>query len=441
MRLPILAAAALMATPLAQPLAAQLIPADPALAAEIDRRTTAIASKVTAWRHDIHQHPELGYQEKRTSALVAAHLKALGLEVQENVGGIPGVVGILRGGKPGPTVALRADMDALPVSEQVDVPFKSTVRTVYNGQDVGVMHACGHDTHVAMLMGAAEVLSGLKARIPGTVKFIFQPAEEVAPRGGAKPMIEAGVMDGVDGIFGIHVFPGKLGSLTYRAGPAQASADNFRIIVRGRQGHGAMPSTAVDPIVIGAQIVTALQTIVSRQIDLTEAPAVVTVGAFHGGLRENIIPDSVWMIGTIRTFDEKIRTTIHERMKRTAEGIAAASGATAEVQITIGYPVTVNHPAMVAKFLPTLRRVAGEAGADETGLSMPAEDFSRFAERAPGFFIGLGVTPPDLPADKVASNHSPLFQADDRALPVGVKTFANLVMDFLRSGGAPKPVP
>jgi amidohydrolase len=425
----------------AAPLLSQPIQADPALAAEIDRRTAAIADKVTAWRRDIHQHPELGYQETRTAALVAAHLKALGLEVQEGLGGIPSVVGILKGGRPGPVVALRADMDALPVTEQVNLPFKSTVRTVYNGQDVGVMHACGHDTHVAMLMGTAEVLAGLKARIPGTVKFIFQPAEEVAPRGGAQPMIEAGVMNGVDGIFGLHVFPGPMGSLTYRAGPAQASADNWKVIVRGKQGHGAIPSSAIDPIVIGAQIVTAYQTIVSRQVDLTRGPAVLTVGAFHGGLRENIIPDSVWMIGTVRTFSEETRQQIHTRMTRTAEMIAAASGAKAEVSIVRGYPVTVNHPPTVARFLPTLQRVAGNAGIAEAELSMPAEDFSRYAEKAPGFFIGLGVTPPGLPAEQVASNHSPLFQADDRALPVGVRALSNLAMDFLRTGGSPKVTP
>ena len=417
------------------PLAAQPVPFDAALAAEIDRRTAAIADKVTAWRHDIHQHPELGNEEVRTAALVAAHLRSLGLEVQEKVGGTTGVVGILKGGRPGPTVALRADMDALPVTEMVDLPFKSTVRTVYNGQEVGVMHACGHDTHVAMLMGAAEVLTGLRARIPGTVKFIFQPAEEVPPRGGALPLIEAGVMDGVDGIFGLHVFPGALGSLQYRAGPTQASADNWKVIVRGKQGHGAMPSTAIDPIVIGAQIVSTFQTIVSRQIDLTTSPAVLTVGAFHGGVRENIIPDSVWMIGTVRTFDERIRSEIHTRMKRTATMIAEASGATAEVMIVRGYPVTVNHPPTVEKFLPTLQRVAGTAGVNEAELSMPAEDFSRYAEKAPAFFVGLGVTPPELPLANLASNHSPFFQADDRALPVGVRTLANLAMDFLRSGG------
>jgi amidohydrolase len=284
-------------------------------------------------------------------------------------------------------------------------------------------------------MGTAEVLTGMRARIPGTVKFIFQPAEEVPPRGGALPLIEAGVMDGVDGIFGLHVFPGVMGSLQYRAGPSQASADNWKVIVRGKQGHGAMPASAIDPIVIGAQIVSTFQTIVSRQIDLTTSPAVLTVGAFHGGVRENIIPDSVWMIGTVRTFDEGIRGEIHARMTRTATMIAEASGATAEVTIVRGYPVTVNHPPMVTQFLPTLQRVAGRTLVTEGELSMPAEDFSRYAEKAPAFFVGLGVTPPDLPPANLASNHSPFFQADDRALPVGVRTLANLAVDFLRSGG------
>ncbi|WP_309672672.1 amidohydrolase [Gemmatimonas sp.] len=434
----LLFAATLSVTP---SLRAQPVVADPALAAEIDRRTAAIADKVTAWRHDIHQHPELGYAEKRTAALVAAHLKSLGLEVQENVGGIPGVVGILKGGKPGPTVALRADMDALPVTELVDVPFKSTVRTVYNGQETGVMHACGHDMHTAMLMGTAEVLAGLKDRIPGTVKFLFQPAEEVPPRGGAQPMIDAGVMKGVDGVFGLHVGPGPLGAMRYRAGAISASADGWRIVVHGRQGHGAMPSNTVDPIVVSAEIVTALQTIVSRQLDLSKAPAVVTVGAIHGGLRENIIPDSVWMIGTIRAFDPEARKTIHARMKRIATNIAEAHGATADVIVDIGYPSSVNNDAMVAKFFPTLKRVAGAAGATEGDVTMAGEDFSRFSELAPGFFFNLSVTPPNLDPKSVASNHSPLFQGDDRALAVGVRAMTNMAMDFLRSGGAPKLIP
>lgn len=421
------------------PLGAQQPPFDAALQAEIDRRTTAIAGKVTAWRHDIHQHPELGYQEKRTAALVAAHLKALGMEVQENVGGIPGVVGILKGGKPGPTVALRADMDALPVTEQVDVPYKSLVRTVYNGVETGVMHACGHDMHTAMLMGTAEVLAGLRAQLPGTVKFLFQPAEEVPPRGGAQPMIDAGVMEGVDGVFGLHVGPGPLGAMSYRSGSISAASDSWKIIVRGKQGHGAFPATTVDPIVVSAEIVSALQTIVSRSLDLTAGPAVVTVGAIHGGLRENIIPDSVWMIGTIRTFDPKARETVAQRMKTLAENIAEAHGATAEVNVVLGYGSTINNAAMVSRFSQTLKRVGTPAGVFENKAgSMAGEDFSRFAEKAPGFFFNLSVTPPEVDLFGVASNHSPLFQADDKALPVGVRAMSTLAVEFLTSGGVPR---
>ncbi|MBX9856558.1 MAG: amidohydrolase, partial [Gemmatimonadaceae bacterium] len=321
--------------------------AQSSLSTEIDRRTAAIASKLTAWRHDIHQHPELGYQEKRTAALVAAHLKSLGLDVQENVGGIPGVVAVLKGGKPGPTIAMRADMDALPVTELVDVPYKSTVRTVYNGVETGVMHACGHDLHTAMLMGVAEVFAGMRAQLPGTVKFLFQPAEEVPPRGGAQPMIEAGVMQGVDAVLGLHVGPGPLGTLSWRSGAISAASDAWRIVVRGRQTHGAFPSNGVDPIVVSAEIVTALQTVVSRSLDLTQGPAVLTVGAIHGGLRENIIPDSVWMIGTIRTFDAKAREKVGVRMKEIAQHIAAAHGATADVSVTLGYGSTINDAALV----------------------------------------------------------------------------------------------
>ena len=419
--------------------AAQPAISDAALASEIEKRTAAITDKVTAWRHDIHQHPELGYQEKRTAALVAAHLKSLGIEVQENVGGIPGVVGILKGGKPGPTVALRADMDALPVTELVDVPFKSTVRTVYNGVETGVMHACGHDMHTAMLMGTAEVLAGLRAKLPGTVKFLFQPAEEVPPRGGAQPMIEAGVMTGVDGVFGLHVGPGPSGAMSYRGGSISASADTWKMIIRGKQGHGAFPSAAVDPIVVSAEIVSALQTIVSRSLDLTAGPAVVTVGAIHGGLRENIIPDSVWMIGTIRTFDPKSRQIVAERMKTLAQNIAEAHGAKAEVEVVLGYGSTINNTGMVTKFAPTLKKVGTPAGVFENKAgTMAGEDFSRFADKAPGFFFNLSVTPANVDLFNVASNHSPLFQGDDKALPVGVRAMSTLAVEFLVSGGVPR---
>ena len=399
--------------------------------ADIDRQTAAVNQRVVAWRRDIHQHPELSYQETRTAALVAAHLKALGLEVQTGVGG-HGVVGILRGGRPGKTVALRADMDALPVTEQVDLPFKSTVRTTYNGQEVGVMHACGHDNHVAILMGAAEVLTRMKDRIPGTVKFIFQPAEETPP-GGAKAMIEAGVMDNpkVDAVFGLHVFPGRAGTITYRPGPMYASGDNYKIIVHGRQTHGAIPWGGIDPIVVGSQIVLGLQTIVSRQVDLSEANAIVTVGAFNAGNRTNIIPDSAVLIGTVRTFSESVRSAIHERIKRTAEGIAQAAGARVTVQTEFGYPVTSNDPALVSRMLPTLRRVAGAPNVTEQARTTTAEDFSRYAQIAPGMIISLGVTSPSKDPRTAASNHSPLFEADEAALPVGVRVMSALAIDFL----------
>ena len=400
--------------------------------AELDRRIAAITPRVVAWRRDIHQHPELSFQETRTAALVARHLNALGLEVRTGVGG-HGVVGVLRGGRPGATVALRADMDGLPVTELVDVPFRSTVRATWNGQDVGVMHACGHDNHVAILMGVAEVLSGMKASIPGTVKFIFQPAEESPPIGGAGPMIEAGVLEkpAVAAIFGLHVFPGRVGTVTYRAGPAMASSDNFRILVRGRQTHGAVPWAGVDPIVVGSQIVLALQTIVSRQVDLSDANAIVTVGAFNAGHRTNIIPDTAVLIGTVRTFDESVRNAIHERLRRTALSIAQSAGATAEVGIERGYPVTVNDPALVAAMLPALRRLAGDSNVFEQPRTTTAEDFSRYAQRVPGMFISLGVTPADKDPRAAAANHSPLFEADEAALPVGMRVMAGLALDFL----------
>jgi amidohydrolase len=432
MRLRVLAALALVSAPaLAQR-------PDP-LAEEIDRRAAALAAKVTEWRHDIHRNPELSNQEVRTSKLVADHLKALGLEVRTGVGG-HGVVGILRGGRPGPVVGLRADMDALPVVELANVPYKSTKRTVFNGVETGVMHACGHDMHTAMLMGAAEVLTGMKAQLQGTVVFLFQHAEELPPVGGARPMIEAGALDNpkVDAVFGLHVGPGPLGSVSTRAGSTSAGTDNFRIVVRGKQTHGAFPSAGVDPIVVGSQIVLGIQTIVSRQVNLAAAPAVVTVGAFQGGLRENIIPDTVWMIGTIRTYDEGMRQSIHERMKRTAEGIAQSAGATADVSITRGYDSTINDDLLFQQFSPTLQRVAGKEKFRVSQPSPAGEDFSRFAARAPrgGLFVSLAVTPPGVDLASVASNHSPLFVGDDAALPIGVRIMSNLALDFLRSGRA-----
>ena len=403
------------------------------MSADIDRRIGAIMPKVVAWRRDIHEHPELSGEEVRTSKLVADHLRALGIEVKTGVGG-HGVVGVLRGGKPGPVVGLRADMDALPVEELVDLPFKSKVRGTYRGQSVGVMHACGHDNHVAMLMGTAEVLAGMKATLPGTVKFIFQPAEEGLPGGGggAELMIKDGVLDGpkVDAIFGLHVGPGPLGQISFRPGPVMAASNGFTIIVRGKQSHGATPWNGVDPIVIGAQIVTAAQTIVSRQVDVSAVPSILTIGAFQAGVRNNIIPDSVVMLGTIRTFDRGIRNEIFKRLQRTAEGIATASGATARLVVDSGYTVTRNDSALTLRMAPTLARAAS-GGTVTAGLWTASEDFSFFQERVPGLYFNLGVTPKSQDWRTVPVNHSPSFFADEGALPVGVRALTTLAVEYL----------
>ena len=402
---------------------------------QVDRLASQVHQKVLTWRRDIHQHPELSNRETRTANLVATHLRSLGLEVRTGVAHT-GVVGVLRGGKPGPVVALRADMDALPVTEEVDVPFASKVRTTYNGQEVGVMHACGHDAHTAILMGVAEVLAGMRNELPGTVKFIFQPAEEGAPageRGGAQLMIEEGALDTPtpSAIFGLHVFPYPAGEIRYRSGGIMAAADAFRIIVKGRQTHGALPWAGVDPIVVASQIVVALQTITSRQVDLTAAPAIITVGAINGGVRFNIIPDSVVMLGTIRTFDTAMRNDIHQRMRRTAESIAQSAGATALVVIDTTTAVTYNDPALTERIVPTLRAVAGANHLVVGAPSTTAEDFSRYQQRIPGVFFFLGITPPGTDPAKVAPNHSPRFFVDEAALPTGVRVMAHLAVDYL----------
>jgi len=420
-----------------------LLPLSPTLWAQqerIDALAAAVEPKVIAWRRDIHQHPELGNREFRTSKLVAEHLRALGLEVQTGVAHT-GVVALLRGSKPGPVVALRADMDALPVTEEVDLPFASKVRTQWAGKDTGVMHACGHDTHVAILMGTAEILTQMKADLPGTVKFIFQPAEEGPPpgeEGGALLMIKQGVMENPkpDVVFGLHIGSQvETGQLAYRPGPVMAAADILRITVRGRQTHGAAPWGGVDPIVVAAQIVLGLQTIVSRQVNISKEPAVVTIGGIDGGNRFNIIPDKVEMVGTVRTFDEALRDDIHRRIRATAENIAAASGATAEVAIEKGYAVTVNDPALTQRMLPTLERVAGSANVVLTDRRMGAEDFSFLAQRAPGLFVFLGGSPKGADLSKVAFNHSPRFTIDESALVLGVRTLTHLTVDYLNSAG------
>lgn len=426
-RYPLLATALLLAVPLG----AQ---APSPLTAELDRRLAGVMPKVVAWRRDIHEHPELSGFEVRTARLVAEHLRALGMEVRTGVGG-HGVVGVLRGGRPGRTVALRADMDGLPVTEQVDLPFRSRVRATYNGQEVGVMHACGHDNHVAILMGTAEVLAGMKAQLPGTVVFIFQPAEEGHPDGGggAERMIADGVMENpkIDAIFGLHVWSGKLGEITYRPGPTMAASNSYRITVHGRQTHGANPWGGIDPIVVGSQIVMGLQTIISRQTDITANPAIVTVGQFNAGVRNNIIPDSAVLVGTIRTFSGEQKADIFRRVQTTAQNIAEASGARVDVKIDSGYIVTRNDEALTARMLPTLQRAAGRDMVQLAPLATGAEDFSYFQARVPGLFIFLGVSAPDADLNTVPRNHSPLFFADERALPVGVKAMSALALDWL----------
>ncbi|HUP29964.1 MAG TPA: amidohydrolase [Usitatibacter sp.] len=421
-------------------------PPDIALAADhaIAARAAALEPRVVAWRRDIHQNPELGNREFRTSALVAAHLRAVGIEVREKVAHT-GVVGLLRGALPGPVVALRADMDALPVTEEVDVPFASRVRTQWSGMDCGVMHACGHDAHTAILMGVAELLAGMRAQLAGTVKFLFQPAEEGAPEGeegGAQLMIAEGCMEEprVEAIFGLHVTSNHhTGKLGYRFGPLMASSDELRIFVRGNQTHGAMPWLGVDPIVVGSQIVMGLQTIVSRRVDLTHEPSVVTVGVFHGGNRDNIIPDDVKMEGTIRTFDEAQRGQIHEHVKRITEMIAAAGGAKARVQIKRGYDVVVNDPALTAFSLPTLERVAGKDNVGVVDKVCGAEDFAFFQKVVPGLFLRVGCTPPGKELRSAAPNHSPRLFVDEGCLTLGVRTLASLAIDWLNSGSRVGP--
>ncbi|MGH7448031.1 MAG: amidohydrolase [Longimicrobiales bacterium] len=408
------------------------------LHARIDAAAAQVNDRVVAWRRDIHEHPELGNREFRTAKLVADHLGSLGIDVQTGVAHT-GVVGILRGGQPGPLVALRADMDALPVTEMVDLPFASKVRTEYNGQEVGVMHACGHDNHVAILMGVAEVLAGMRGDLPGDVMFIFQPAEEGAPageEGGAALMLEEGLFakEKPDAVFGLHVTPQAVGTIGYRAGGIMASSDTWRMVVHGRQTHGAYPWGGVDPIVTASQIVLGLQTIVSRQSDLTKAPAVVTVGQISGGVRSNIIPDSVVMVGTIRTLDPDMRTDVHARVKRTAEHIAASQGATVDVSINLGYPVTVNDRELTAWAVPTLERVVPGQAVQRPAV-LGAEDFSYYAQETPGLFLWLGIVPEGRDPADAPANHSPLFFADEGALPIGVRALTHLAVDYMTSRG------
>ena len=375
----------------------------------------AVEPQVVAWRRHLHANPELGNREFATAALIAQHLRGLGMEVRTEVAHT-GVVGILRGARPGPVVALRSDMDALPVTELTGLPFASTVRTEYNGAEVGVMHACGHDNHMAILMGVAQVLAEHRDELPGTVVFLFQPAEEGAPageEGGADLMLREGAFDDPrpDAVFGLHVRPDEVGTVNYVPRGAMAASDGLQIVIRGRQTHGAMPWAGVDPIVVASQVVVGLQTVVSRQANITRAPAIVTVGSIHGGVRGNIIPDSVVLVGTIRTFESDMQEQVHDAVRRTAENIAAASGAEADVQIRIGYPVTYNDPDLLDRMLPAMRWAAGTDRVRQVPPWTGAEDFSYFAQQAPGVFLFLGGRPADVPAGEAPAGEAEAGEA------------------------------
>lgn len=404
------------------------------LAAKVNQ----IEPRVIEWRRDFHAHPELGNNERRTAGIVEKHLRSLGIEVKTGVAKT-GVVGVLKGGKPGPVVALRADMDALPVTERVDLPFASKVTTQYNGQTVGVMHACGHDTHTAMLMGVAELLAGMKADLRGTVKFIFQPAEEGPPvgeEGGAQLMVKEGVLENpkVDVIFGLHINSAtEVGKIRYRSGGIMAGVNDMKITVKGRQAHGAYPWSSVDPIVISAQIINNLQTIVSRNLNVTENAGVVTIGSIHAGVRSNIIPEQSEMLGTIRSFsaaDEKLLT---ERVRQIATKTAEASGAVAEVQIPYSarYPVTFNDPALMEKMLPSLHDAVGKNNVLVMNAVTGAEDFSFFQEKVPGLFIFLGGMPKGNDPAKAPSHHTPDFFLDESGLKYGVNALLELTLDYM----------
>lgn len=417
---------------------AQNNPDNTALKNKANQSADKIESKVIAWRRDIHEHPELGNNEHRTAALIAKHLQSLGIEVKTGVAKT-GVVGILKGGKPGPVVALRADMDALPVIERTAVPFASKVKTQYNGQEVGVMHACGHDSHVAILMGVAEILASMKNDLAGTVKFIFQPAEEGAPageEGGAELMVKEGVMENphVDVIFGLHISSQtEVGKLTYRPGGTMASVNDMKITVKGRSAHGAAPWSSIDPIVVSAQIINNLQTIVSRNLNITENAGVVTIGSIHSGNRSNIIPEQVEMMGTIRALSAADEKMMIDRIKQIVTKTAEANGATAEVKIPYAshYPVTFNDIALTEKMLPSLRKTAGTDNVLLKPASTGAEDFSFYQQKAPGLFFFLGGMPKGKDPKKVASHHTPDFYIDESGFKLGVKALTNLVFDYM----------
>ena len=434
--MPTLLSSALLATPLfvhAQAAAPQERP-------EVAAAAKAVQQKVVAWRRDFHQHPELSNREQRTAAKVAEHLRALGLKPRTGIAH-HGVVAIIEGGKPGPKVALRADMDALPVTEQVDVPFASRATATFRGETVGVMHACGHDAHTGILLGIADALVKMKADLPGSVMLVFQPSEEGAPdgeEGGASLMLEEGLFKDFkpDAMFGLHVFSTlQAGQIGVRQGPLMAASDKFTIKVKGRQTHGSRPWGGIDPIVAAADLIGTAQTIVSRRTDIAKLPAVVSFGAIKGGIRYNIIPDEVELVGTIRTFDEGMRQRIFTDLKNVAEHVSVANGATAEASVPDqdGNPVTVNDPALTARMIPSLKAVAGADNVIEPPLQMGAEDFSYYAKEVPSMFFFVGATAKGIDPVTAPSNHSPKFALDESALDLGLRALLQVTLDYLHS--------
>ncbi|SMP63248.1 amidohydrolase [Noviherbaspirillum suwonense] len=412
---------------------------------EIAQLTKQTESMLLAWRRDIHAHPELGNSETRTSKLVADHLRSLGIEVRTGVART-GVVGVLKGALPGPTVALRADMDALPVKETADLPFASKAKGKYLGKEVDLMHACGHDTHTAILMATAKILASMRERLPGTVVFYFQPAEEgpgdFIPDGkniwGAKMMVQEGAMKSPkpDAVFGLHSWAGlPAGRIAYRAGPTLASSDDLRIKIIGKQTHAGSPWNGIDPITVSAETIVGLQTIISRRTNISSTPSVVSIGTINGGTRYNIIPEFVEMAGTIRSYDYDVRKKLHADVRQKIEKIAESGNAKAEVTILEKYDPTINDPALTEKMLPTLRWAANN-DVVQTPLVGGAEDFSFFAKEVPGVFVFLGVTPPSQDMATAAPNHNPGFFVDEAALVTGVRTMASLATDYLHAGAS-----
>lgn len=409
---------------------------NPKLQAKTDQMAKEIEARVIEWRRYFHEHPELSNREFKTAEKVAAHLKSLGMEVQTGIAKT-GVVGLLKGAKPGPVIALRADMDALPVTERNSLPFASKAKTTFNGQETGVMHACGHDAHVAILMGVAEILAKNKNDLKGTIKFIFQPAEEGPPageEGGAGLMVKEGVLDNpkVDAIFGLHVRSiTPLGRIEYRPLGFMAASDWFTIKVYGKQAHGSAPWKGIDPIVVSAQIINGLQTIISRQTELTKEAAVITVGRMSAGIRENIIPEYAEMAGTIRTFDPEMQQIIHEKIKLTATKIAESAGARAEVTIDSKTPVTYNDQALTERMVSALQRAAGEKNVVRINPDTGAEDFAYYQKKVPGLFFFVGACPPNTDPAKAPSHHTPDFMMDEASMLTGVKALLNVTLDYM----------